>query len=189
MSQKRVLIVDDDANLLEVLQLRFAKTDFDVIVAADGRTALQILRECEPLDLVLTDFMMPELTGIELTRAIKANSKLFDTPVVVMSNNADPEFRRRAIELGARAYFLKTEGARTIVEKAIHMITGREPESSSGRTLPASTAQVQAMRQSLLSLLRLTGQTEGLPTEARNALMSAEKLAESLFASVLETET
>jgi len=60
MSQKRVLIVDDDANLLEVLQLRFAKTDFDVIVAADGRTALQILRECEPLDLVLTDFMMPE---------------------------------------------------------------------------------------------------------------------------------
>lgn len=61
--------------------LRFAKTNFDVIVATDGRTALQILRDCEPLDLVVTDFMIPELNGTELTRAIKANSKLFDTPV------------------------------------------------------------------------------------------------------------
>ncbi len=189
MSQKRILIVDDDANLLEVLQLRFAKTNFEVTVASDGRSALDILRECEPLDLVLTDFMMPELNGIELTRAIKANPKLFDTPVVVMSNNADPEFRRRAIELGARAYFLKTEGARTIVEKTIRMIADREPEIPRGLRLPGATAQVQAMRQSLVSLLRLTAQTDGLPVEVRNAMISAEKLVESLFAAVGETET
>jgi CheY-like chemotaxis protein len=189
MPRKRILIVDDDANLLEVLQLRFAKTNFDVTVASDGRTALDILRESEPLDLVLTDFMMPELNGIELTRAIKGNSKLFDTPVVVMSNNADPEFRKRAIELGARAYFLKTEGARTIVERTIRMIADREPEIPKGPTLPGGAAQVQAMRQSLVALLRLTAHTEGLPVEARNAMISAEKLVESLFAAVVETET
>src|SRR5260370_30338137 len=99
MSQKRILIVDDDADLVAVVKLRFAKTDFEVLFASDGQKALQILREPERLDLVMTDFMMPELNGIEFIRGLKANDNLFDTPVVMMSNSSDPEFRRRAIEL------------------------------------------------------------------------------------------
>jgi CheY-like chemotaxis protein len=66
MSRRRVLIVDDDAPFLELLQLCFAKANFDVILASNGEEALKILLESEPPDLVLSDFMMPEVNGIEL---------------------------------------------------------------------------------------------------------------------------
>jgi CheY-like chemotaxis protein len=121
MSRKRVLIVDDDAPFLELLQLYFAKANFDVILASNGADALKILFESEPPDLVLSDFMMPEVNGIELVRHLKANAKLFDTPVALMSSNVDTEFRKRALDLGASAYLLKTEGAHAVAEKAIHM--------------------------------------------------------------------
>src|ERR1035437_834076 len=183
MSRKRILIVDDDAPFLELLQLCFAKANFDVILASNGEEALKILLESEPPALVLSDFMMPEVNGIELVRHIKASAKLFDTLIVLMSGNVDTEFRKRALDLGASAYLLKTEGAHAIAEKAIHMVGGRAPAVS------ASNAQVEAMRQSLLALIRITTQMDGLPAQARSALITAEKLAESLFAVVPESET
>src|ERR1035441_7388462 len=183
MSRKRVLIVDDDAPFLELLQLCFAKANFDVILASNGAEALDILLESEPLDLVLSDFMMPEVNGIELVRHVKASAKLFDTLVVLMSSNVDTDFRKRAIELGASAYLLKTDGAQAVAEKAIRMVAGGAPEVS------ASTAQVEAMQQSLLALIRITTQMDGLPAQARSALITAEKLAESLFAAAPESRT
>lgn len=181
MSRRRVLIVDDDAPFLELLQLCFAKANFDVVLASNGEEALKILLESEPPDLVLSDFMMPEVNGIELVRHIKASAKLYDTLIVLMSGNVDTEFRKRALDLGASAYLLKTEGAHAVAEKAIHMVAGGAPGVS------ASTAQVEAMRQSLLALIRITTQMDGLPAQARSALITAEKLAESLFAAVPES--
>ena len=183
MPRRRVLIVDDDAPFLELLQLCFAKANFDVILASNGAEALDILLESEPLDLVLSDFMMPEVNGIELVRHVKASAKLFDTLVVLMSSNVDTDFRKRAIELGASAYLLKTDGAQAVAEKAIRMVAGGAPEVS------ASTAQVEAMQQSLLALIRITTQMDGLPAQARSALITAGKLAESLFAAAPESRT
>jgi len=187
MSRKRVLIVDDDEYFVEALQLGFAKTDFDVMLASNGEKALQFLGKSEPIDLVLSDFMMPEMNGIELVRQLKANVKLRDTPVLMMSSNTEREFRDRALELGVTAFLLKTEGADVIAEKAIEILGSQAPVVSNSQTQPASTAQVQAMQQSLLSLIRLTAQMDGLPIQARSALIAAEKLAESLFAVVPES--
>jgi CheY-like chemotaxis protein len=181
MPRRRVLIVDDDAPFLELLQLCFAKANFDVILASNGADALKILLDSEPPDLVLSDFMMPEVNGIELVRHVKASAKLFDTLVVLMSSNVDTDFRKRALDLGASAYLLKTDGAQAVAEKAIRMVAGGAPEVS------ASTAQVQAMQQSLLTLIRITTQMDGLPAQARSALITAEKLAESLFAAAPES--
>jgi CheY-like chemotaxis protein len=189
MSRRRVLIVDDDAPFLKLLQLCFAKANFDVSLATNGDEAFKILLESEPLDLVLSDFMMPEVNGIELVRHVKANAKLFDTLVVLMSSNLDTEFRKRALDLGASAYLLKTEGAQAVAQKAIHMVVGAPPGVSSCQTRSAPAAQVDAMQQSLLALIRITTQMDGLPTQARSALITAEKLAESLFAAVPESET
>jgi len=183
-SQKRVLIVDDDADFLKALQLWFVKEGFEVILASNGQNAFDILRGPETVDLVLTDFMMPERNGMELVRVMKAHPERFSTPIVVMSNNTDPNYRLRAHEMGASAYLLKPEGARAVAEKAASMV------ASAGRTISVpqppqtSPATVQAMRASLLALLRLTAQTVGLPIEVKNALNSAEELVESLFAAV-----
>jgi CheY-like chemotaxis protein len=188
MSRRQVLIVDDDAPFLELLQLYFAKANFDATLASNGADALKILLESEPPDLVLSDFMMPEVNGIELVRHIKASAKLFDTLVVLMSGNVDTEFRKRALDLGASAYLLKTEGAHAVAEKAIRMVIGGAPGVSDCQARSAPAGQVEAMQQSLLALIRITTQMDGLPTQARSALVTAEKLAESLFAAVPESE-
>jgi CheY-like chemotaxis protein len=185
VSQRRVLIVDDDQHLLEVLQLWFEKANLAVVTAANGEQAIEILNGPEPPAFVLTDFMMPALNGIELVRLLKANFKLFATPVVMMSNNSDPEFRKKAMQLGAAAFLLKTDGARLIVENSIRAAMGTEAGIfESQMRLPLSAVQVQAMRESLIALLRLTSRTEGLPTDVRDALISADKLVEELFAAV-----
>jgi hypothetical protein len=68
------------------------------------------------------------------------------------------------------------------------MIAGGAPGVSNCQTPSAATAQVQAMQQSLLALIRITTQMDGLPAQARSALITAGKLAESLFAAVPESE-
>ncbi len=76
-SQKRVLIVDDDADFLKALQLWFVKQNFEVLLASNGEKAVQILRESQPVDLLLTDFMMPERNGMELVRVLRQDGDLF----------------------------------------------------------------------------------------------------------------
>lgn len=117
-SPKRVLIVDNDADFLKAVQLWFLKENFEVTLASNGEEAVRIIRESAPMDLILTDFMMPERNGMELVRTLKRDAKLFMIPIVVMSNNTNPEFRARAHEMGASAYLLKPEGARAMAEKA-----------------------------------------------------------------------
>jgi CheY-like chemotaxis protein len=185
MSQHRVLIVDDDPHLVEVLQLRFGEADLEVLVAGDGEQALRTLRESGDLDLVLTDFMMPEMNGIELIRAVKSNAQLFDTRIVVMSNNADPTFRKKALDLGAAAYLLKTIGARTIAEKVIQLIKGPAASQGTGPAArqsnpQASLAQYILLLDSLVEIIRFTARTEGLPPAAKEGLASAQKLAENI---------
>jgi len=188
MSRRRVLIVDDDAPFLELLQRCFAKANFEVILASNGEEALKILLGSDPPDLVLSDFMMPEVNGIELVRHVKASAKLFDTLIVLMSSNVDTEFRKRALDLGASAYLLKTDGAHSVAEKAMRMVADCAPRVATCQTRSAPNAQIDAMQQSLLALIRITTQMEGLPAQARIALTTAEKLAVSLFAAVPESE-
>jgi len=91
------------------------------------------------------------------------------------------------MQLGATAFLLKTDGARLIAENSIRAALGPEARIFESQTrLPLSAVQVQAMRESLVALLRLTSKTEGLPTDVRNALISADKLVEELFAAVQE---
>lgn len=182
MHQQRILVVDDDPDLRELIRHWLSQANVEVLLASDGEEAFQILNQAQSIDLILTDFMMPELNGIELLRRLKADTKLFGTRVVVMTNNTDPEFRMRALEMGAVAYLAKSTGARLLAAKAIEMLPGREPEIPAGPARSAPAAQVQAMQQSLLALIRLTLEIEGMPPPARSALLSAEKLAESLFA-------
>ena len=193
--RSRVLIVDDDPEILDLLKAWFEEAHFEVALARDGDQAFRVLNDSGGMDLVLTDFMMPERNGLELVRLLRASGKLFDTPVVVMSHNSDPEFRRQAMERGASAFLLKSEGAQILARKAAHMSSRRrsgprvEPSSAAASLpppAPTPDGHVRAMQESLFALLRMTAQTEGLPPQAKRALISAEELAESLLGVLLK---
>ncbi len=186
MAQPRILVVDDDPDLREALELWFDKRNCDVTFAANGDEGMTILRSGEPVDLVLTDIMMPELNGMELLRLVKSNVHLFTTKIVVMSSNTNPEFRKKAAELGAVEYLSKVDTAKTIVDKVLRILEpSLEPANPAALAEPAPGAislasEIRVASGSLLSLIRMIGQVEGVPTAAQTAAAAAEKLAEHI---------
>lgn len=116
----RILIADDHGLVAEGLQsLVAAHADFEVIGhASNGREAIQSALALKP-DVVLMDVMMPEMNGIDATRAIRG--RLPDTQVIMVSMHSNPEYAYRAIEAGAAGYLVKRSAARELFE-AIHAV-------------------------------------------------------------------
>ncbi|HET8577187.1 MAG TPA: response regulator [Methylomirabilota bacterium] len=102
MRTARVLVVEDDA--LSRFGVRdLLERDFEIVEAANGKEALACLG-AQAVDVVVTDVMMPEVDGVELTRAIRARGR---TPVIWCTAYDRDELRRQAKELGVDAYLLK----------------------------------------------------------------------------------
>jgi CheY-like chemotaxis protein len=102
---RRVLIVDDNEDVRQILSWRLRRAGFDVSGAPDGRTGLALLRAGH-WDLVLLDLLMPEMDGFEFLAAVQTDP--LKPPVVVITQYDDPESCRRAMALGATSYFGKS---------------------------------------------------------------------------------
>lgn len=107
MSKKRVLIIDDEEDLVEMLALRLDATGlFEVQTASDGEKGLARAAETKP-DVVLLDSIMPGLDGWEVCRRIRGDSQLSSTAVVMMTAGTPEESARRARESAADGLILK----------------------------------------------------------------------------------
>ena len=180
MNKPSILLVDDEPDVLRTLQFRLEAAGFEVTSASDGAEAVSRLRDGR-VDLVLADFMMPEMNGIEMARTVKANPLLFDTKILLFSANPDPEFRRRAIEMGAADYISKTVGAQVIVERARQLIGAGEAPSGAARGQDEADvrASMAALARSLAEILHLA-RAESLPRSAEAALNSADRIVEEM---------
>lgn len=79
-----ILVVDDEVLLSDILEAMLVDDGHEVVTAPHGRAALQLIRERKPA-LVISDFMMPLMTGLELTQAIRADGEIADLPVVLLT--------------------------------------------------------------------------------------------------------
>jgi CheY-like chemotaxis protein len=102
----RILVADDDAVILRLLQVNFGLEGFEVQTAIHGEDALERAREMCP-DVILLDVMMPGLDGWEVCRRLKEDETLAKTPVVFLSARAQDEDRQRGYDLGVAAYVTK----------------------------------------------------------------------------------
>jgi len=100
-----ILVVDDTASNIDIL-LELLK-DYDVVVAMDGRSALDILEEDQNIDLILLDIMMPNMDGFEVCKVIKANKKTVDIPIVFLTAKSDDDSIKIAFEVGGVDYVTK----------------------------------------------------------------------------------
>ena len=105
--KKTILIVEDDEILMRALYLLFHKGEYTIASANDGETALNMTERLKP-DIVLLDLLMPKMNGFDYLRSVKANSKLKDIPVIVLSNLGDKDDIEKAKSLGAEDYFIKS---------------------------------------------------------------------------------
>jgi len=104
---KIILIVEDDEVLLRALYLQFKDAGFTLSSATDGESALSVAERIKP-DLILLDLIIPKKDGFEVLKILKANTVLKDIPVLVLSNLGDDENVKRAKNLGAIDYFIKS---------------------------------------------------------------------------------
>jgi two-component system phosphate regulon response regulator PhoB len=101
-----VLVVDDDRDIRELIALRLRQLDIDVHVAGDGEAGLAAVRSLLP-DLVLLDWMMPVLSGIEVCVAVRANPDTAEIPVILLTAKAQEADVERGLAAGADAYIRK----------------------------------------------------------------------------------
>jgi DNA-binding NtrC family response regulator len=101
---EKILIVDDDEGLIHFLRRFFSKQGFEVSVCTDGRSALDLLAR-EPLDLILLDYKMPGLSGLDTLREIRQTQ--VKTPIIIMTAYGTTETAIEAMKLGAYDYLLK----------------------------------------------------------------------------------
>lgn len=101
-----LLLVDDEPDLLELLRRGFEQHGYDVRMAADGPTALRLAREQLP-DLIVLDLMLPEMSGLEVCSALRADEGLQAVPVVFLTARHETPFKVAGLDLGADDYLTK----------------------------------------------------------------------------------
>lgn len=123
MAQKYILLVDDEALVLEELTETFEFEGFKVMTAASGDEAL-CLPDIDKMDIVISDLKMPGLSGLDMFRSLK-NRESFKTPVILLSGHGAQEEQDQALELGVHACLAKpinVDDLVAIVESAIRAI-------------------------------------------------------------------
>ncbi len=179
MRKTKVLVVDDEPDMRRTMEFRLQVEGYEVLTSQNGAEALETLRTGRVV-LVLADFMMPEMNGIELTRTIKSHPLWFDTQVLLFSCNPEPEFRLKAMELGAVDYFSKTIGATTIVEKIREIRPPSLADDSGEAGEDDFRRELASLSQSLVDMLHIADSTAGQPEASGYALRSAQRIADDI---------
>lgn len=111
---KRILVVDDEKDVTELLDYKFRQAGYAVRALNDPLRAIGLARDFRP-DLILLDVMMPELTGIQLLRMIRSDALLQDTPVILLTAKGETIDKVRGLETGADDYVTKPFDARELL--------------------------------------------------------------------------
>lgn len=121
MPMKKILIADDEPNIIMSLEYSLKKNNFQVFIARDGQEALEIL-ETETPDAIILDIMMPNLDGFATLEHIKSKPELADCKVLFLSaKNKDADIEK-GLSLGADAYLTKPFSVKKLIETTQKLI-------------------------------------------------------------------
>ena len=113
MTLGKIVIVEDEPNLLEAVSYNLRMAGFEVLTASDGELALDVVRENNP-DLVILDVMLPKLDGFELCKIIRKEN---DVPILMLTAKGDEIDRIVGLEIGADDYVLKPFSMRELMAR------------------------------------------------------------------------
>jgi len=116
MTRAKMLLVEDDAALAELLTWHFQREDFEITQTPDGEEALILAQECMP-DIVLLDWMVENLSGIEVCRRMRRMSETANVPIIMLTARGEEEDRVRGLETGADDYVTKPFSPRELIAR------------------------------------------------------------------------
>jgi DNA-binding response OmpR family regulator len=113
MTAKKILVVDDEKKIVDIVKAYLEKEGYQVIVAYDGSSALEMTRSHEP-DLIVLDLMLPEISGWDICRALRKKS---DVPIIMLTARDEISDKIVGLELGADDYVTKPFNASELVSR------------------------------------------------------------------------
>lgn len=162
MSRAHMLLVEDDAALAELLIWHFRKEDFDVVHTVDGEEALILAQEQTP-DIVLLDWMVESLSGIEVCRRLRRDANTANVPIIMLTARGEEEDRVRGLETGADDYVTKPFSPRELVAR-VGAVLRRVRPALAGETLTFGDIEMDTVGHKV----KRSGETVPLgPTEYR----------------------
>ena len=121
---KKIMIVEDDENIRELLEMYFTKAGFSVITAENGREALELFKREKP-HLVILDLMIPMIDGITVAKEIRRES---NTPILMLTAKAEEEDRIKGLEVGADDYVTKPFSPKEVVLRVKNILKRTYPD-------------------------------------------------------------
>ena len=103
---KKIILIEDDKALQEIIKYNFSKEKYDVVLCFDGEEALDLIKHEMP-DLVILDWMLPNLSGVEILRQIRASKSLKTIPIIMLTARTEESDKLRAFDTGADDYITK----------------------------------------------------------------------------------
>ena len=144
-ARKRILVADDEPDVLALVALHLQRAGFDVLKAVDGEQALRLARAEEPA-LVVLDLMMPGLSGLEVAKLMKQSPQTAGIPVLMLTAKADEVDRIVGLEVGADDYVTKPFSPREIVLRVQSILRRMEAAPAAADELQVGCVQVDRVR-------------------------------------------
>jgi DNA-binding response OmpR family regulator len=126
--KKKILIVDDERDIVKALMIRLQGAGYEVVTAFDGAQAIFVAHKEKP-DLILLDIRMPAGNGFSVAEKLKHSVNTFSIPVIFLTGSPERNAEERAVTLGARFYIKKPYDPEELLD-AIKRALEKEPESS-----------------------------------------------------------
>lgn len=145
MQGKLILVVDDEAPIREMLRFALTRAHFRVVEAADAQAARLRIADERP-DLILMDWMMPGISGVELTRELKAQTTTRDIPVIMVTARVEEEDKIRGLNIGCDDYVSKPFSYPELIAR-IQAVLRRATPGGEEEKLSASGLEVDAASQ------------------------------------------
>ncbi|NTV95228.1 MAG: phosphate regulon transcriptional regulatory protein PhoB [Thiobacillus sp.] len=122
-----ILVVEDEPGIQEVLKFNLSQQGHDVIVAGDGEDAMNLLRGALP-DLILLDWMLPGMSGVDVARRVRGDSRLKGIPIIMLTARADERDKVLGLDTGADDYITKPFSPRELTARIKAVLRRRAPE-------------------------------------------------------------
>ena len=141
--RKKLLVVEDNTELLELLRLGFKQAGFSVSTAATGLEALKKARALSP-DLIVLDLVLPELHGFAVTEALRRNEETAAIPIIMLTGLTSEFTRYAGMESGADEYVTKPASPEQLLPRIKHWLRARQTKQREQASSPSKTVRAES---------------------------------------------
>jgi two-component system alkaline phosphatase synthesis response regulator PhoP len=140
---QRILVVDDDREIVRLARAYLEQSGYQVLVAYDGETALHVLRRENP-DLVILDLMLPDRNGLDVTRTVRRDASLAAMPIIMLTARVDDQDKIVGLELGADDYVTKPFNPSELMARIRAVLRRAQGETTPPKVIRAGELVIDA---------------------------------------------